>query len=79
MKKLLLLLLLSFGLIGSSYACDIICLDKKNQSNCFESPRPMKIDNWTCNEGYTRYENGCYKEGDFSPPFEIATFPNRKQ
>ena len=44
MKKLLLILFISFGLIGSSYACDIICLDKKNQS----------------------------------PPFEIATFPNKK-
>jgi len=44
MKKLLLILFISFGLIGSSYACDIICLDKKYQS----------------------------------PPFEIATFPNKK-
>ena len=79
MKKLLLLLLLSLGLIGSSYACDIICLDKKNQSNCFESTpmTPMTITNWECNEGYIRYENRCYKEGELPQDVierEIAEF-----
>ena len=24
----------------------------------------MKIANWECNEGYIRYENRCYKEGE---------------
>ena len=73
MKKILLILLLSIGFVGQSYAVEkTVNISDPIEINWRAEER------WTCNEGYIRYENRCYKEGDFSPPFEIATFPNKK-
>ena len=76
MKKLLLVLLVSLGLIGNSYADVKICSDVIIDKDHMESIRksgcisPMKEPNWECKEGYVKYGNGCYEEGEI-PQEEI--------
>ena len=66
MKKLLLLLLLSLGLIGNSYADVMICQDNQDHSTCILTPTPINENNWECNEGYIKNsdETGCVKIGE---------------
>ena len=59
MKKLLLLLILSLGFIGNSYATVMICTDNNDPSTCtLPSPPSDMADSWYCNEGFTKSDDG---------------------
>ena len=70
MKKLLLLLFLSLGFFGNTYATVLICKDDNDLSTC-SFPPPQKIEYLACKEGFVLSGNRCYKEGEEIPQEEI--------
>ena len=67
MKKLLLLLFLSLGFIGNSYATVLICTDNNDRSTCTAPSSPGDMaDIWYCNEGFIKNsdETRCIKIGE---------------
>jgi len=56
MQKLLLVLFLSLGFIGNSYATVMICKDNNDHSTCTAPSLPITDtkDNWKCNEGFIK-------------------------
>ena len=67
MKKILLLLILSLGFIGNSYATVMICTDNNDPSTCtLPSPPSDMADSWYCNEGFIKNsdETRCIKIGE---------------
>jgi hypothetical protein len=70
MKKLLLLLFLSLGFFGNTYATVLICKDDNDLSTC-SFPPPQKIEYLECKEGFVLSGNQCYKEGEEIPQEEI--------
>ena len=70
MKKLLLLLFLSLGFFGNTYATVLICKDDNDLSTC-SFPPPQKIEYLECKEGFVLSGNRCYKEGEEIPQEEI--------
>ena len=67
MQKLLLLLFLSLGFIGNSYATVMICTDNNDHSTCTAPALPSDMgDNWYCKEGYVKSsdETRCIKIGE---------------
>ena len=58
MQKLLLLLFLSLGFIGNSYADVMICKDNNDHSTCTAPSSPSDMaDIWYCNEGYVKSDD----------------------
>ena len=67
MQKLLLLLFLSLGFIGNSYATVMICTDNNDHSTCTAPSSPSDMaDIWYCKEGYIKSsdETRCIKIGE---------------
>ena len=73
MKKLLLILLLSLGLIGSSYADDVEdlvkALEKLERADVTQINDPPS-DSWKCKKGYIKRGNRCINEEEFQEAFE---------
>ena len=82
MQKLILLLLLSLGLIGNSYAdirhCSLEEAQSRGLERCYLTHEHDEYYvEWKCNEGYIKYENRCFKEGELPQEViekEIAEF-----
>ena len=67
MQKLLLLLFLSLGFIGNSYATVMICTDNNDHSTCTAPSSPSDMaDIWYCNEGFIKSSDAtrCIKIGE---------------
>ena len=82
MQKLILLLLLSLGLIGNSYAdirhCSLEEAQSRGLERCYLTHEHDEYYvEWKCKEGYIIIGNGCIKEGELPQEViekEIAEF-----